>query len=90
MGYSPKGRKELDKTEGLSTHKLDVFKVYSLMSFDTCASVKCHHNQDTKHACHPKPFPEAYLYLSFLQSPPCEAVTLSKLYCSPHSKPINR
>ena len=46
-GYGPKGRKELDKTEGLSTHRLHVFKVYSLMSL-TCTSVKCHHNQDTE------------------------------------------
>ena len=36
VGYRPKGRKELDETEGLSTHKRHVFRVYSLMGFDVC------------------------------------------------------
>ena len=89
VGYRPKGRKELDETEGLSTHKRHVFRVYSLMGFDVCiwnaTTIKI-----LSYTCHPKQFPEAFSYLAFLQSPPCEAITLSKLYCSPHNKPINR
>ena len=65
VGYSPKGRKELDKTERLSSHRLDIFKVYSLVSFDTCTSVKCHHNQDAECTCHPQTIPGG-LFISLL------------------------
>ena len=69
VGYSPEGRKELDKTEGLSAHRLDIFKVYSLVSFNTCASVKCHHNQDAERTCHPQTTPGG-LFISFLPPVP--------------------